>query len=152
MSSSKTVEFAPAFDFLFRPYRYKSAHGGRGSGKSVSFARALTLISYSRPVRVLCCREVQNTIKDSVHKLISDQINALGLAPWFRITESSIKSSVGSEFLFKGLKYDPQGIKSTEGIDICWVEEGQTVSEESWSILIPTIRKLGNLDKLEPDG
>lgn len=105
------------------------------------FARALTVISYSRPVRVLCCREVQNTIRDSVHKLIGDQISALGLAPWFRITDSSIKSSVGSEFIFKGLKYDPQGIKSTEGVDICWVEEGQTVSEESWSILIPTIRK-----------
>lgn len=144
MSSSLNVEFAPAFAGLFKPYRYKNFYGGRGSGKSVNFAKALTVMAYSRPKRVLCAREVQNTIRDSVHKLITDQINSMGLHPWFRITENSIRSSVGSEFIFKGLKYDPQGIKSTEGIDICWVEEAQTVSEESWSILIPTIRKSGS--------
>lgn len=120
MSSSLNVEFAPAFAGLFKPYRYKNFYGGRGSGKSVNFAKALTVMAYSRPIRVLCAREVQNTIRDSVHKLITDQINSMGLHPWFRITENSIRSSVGSEFIFKGLKYDPQGIKSTEGIDICW--------------------------------
>lgn len=120
MSSSLNVEFAPAFAGLFKPYRYKNFYGGRGSGKSVHFAKALTVMAYSRPIRVLCAREVQNTIRDSVHKLITDQINSMGLHPWFRITENSIRSSVGSEFIFKGLKYDPQGIKSTEGIDICW--------------------------------
>ena len=130
MSSSLNVEFAPAFAGLFKPYRYKNFYGGRGSGKSVNFAKALTVMAYSRPKRVLCAREVQNTIRDSVHKLITDQINSMGLHPWFRITENSIRSSVGSEFIFKGLKSDPQGIKSTEGIDICWVEEAQTVSEE----------------------
>lgn len=138
------AHFPAAFKFLFKPSRYKSARGGRGSGKSMSFARALVLMTGKERLRILCCREVQNTIKDSVHKLIADQIEAMGLQPYFSITNSSIRSFNGSEFIFKGLRYDPQGIKSTEGVDICWVEEGQTVSEDSWAILIPTIRKAGS--------
>ncbi|WP_070108754.1 PBSX family phage terminase large subunit [Sodalis glossinidius] len=84
---------------------------------------------------------MQNTIKDSVHRLLTDQIAALGLSAWFNITEKSIRSRCGAEFIFKGLRYDIQGIKSTEGVDICWVEEAQTVSVASWDVLIPTIRK-----------
>lgn len=126
------------------PSRYKSFRGGRGSGKSMNIARALVVKACERPLRILCCREVQNTIRDSVHKLISDQIDELGLSPWFTVTQATIRGANGSEFIFKGLRFDPQGIKSTEGIDLCWVEEGQTVSEDSWAILIPTIRKAGS--------
>lgn len=126
------------------PSRYKSFRGGRGSGKSMNIARALVVKACERPLRILCCREVQNTIRDSVHKLISDQIEELGLSPWFTVTQATIRGVNGSEFIFKGLRFDPQGIKSTEGIDLCWVEEGQTVSEDSWAILIPTIRKAGS--------
>ncbi|WP_390483397.1 PBSX family phage terminase large subunit [Pseudomonas guariconensis] len=138
------LEFAPKFAALFKPKRYKVFHGGRGGAKSWEIARALILISSSRKVRILCAREVQNTIKDSVHKLLKDQIEALGLLPWFTITDNSIKSSVGSEFIFKGLRYDVQGVKSTEGVDICWVEEAQTVTAASWDVLSPTIRKDGS--------
>lgn len=98
----------------------------------------------SKKLRILCTREVQNSIKDSVHKLLKDQIEMLGLNPWFKITDEKIISSCGSEFLFKGLRFDPLGIKSTEGVDICWVEEAQSVSSDSWAILIPTIRKEGS--------
>lgn len=129
---------------LFFPSRYKVFHGGRGGAKSWGVARALVLIASSRKVRILCAREVQNTIKDSVHKLLRDQIESMGLTPYFTITDTSIRSSVGSEFIFKGLRYDVQGVKSTEGIDICWVEEAQTVSQNSWDVLIPTIRKEGS--------
>lgn len=125
---------------LFRPARYKVFYGGRGGAKSWGIARALVLIAASSKKRILCAREVQNTMRDSVHKLLKDQIEALGLLPWFTITENSIRSSTGSEFIFKGLRFDVQGVKSTEGIDICWVEEAQTVSQESWDVLIPTVR------------
>lgn len=138
------VTFPPKFAPFFKPKRYKVAHGGRGSGKSWSVARALVLMAASRPIRVLCTREVQNTIRDSVHKLLKDQIESLGLNAWFTVTEKSIRSSVGAEFIFKGLKFDVQGIKSTEGIDICWVEEAQTVSATSWEVLVPTIRGEGS--------
>lgn len=138
------VDFPERFQPLFKPSRYKDFHGGRGSGKSMNVARALVLKAYENKLRILCCREVQNTIKDSVHKLIADQIEEMGFSQWFEITQTSIKGVNGSEFIFKGLRFDPQGIKSTEGIDICWIEEAQTVSENSWSILIPTIRKEGS--------
>ncbi|WP_283149001.1 PBSX family phage terminase large subunit [Silvimonas soli] len=138
------LEFAPKFAPLFKPKRYKVFHGGRGGAKSWEIARALVLLASCKKLRILCAREVQNTIKDSVHKLLKDQIESLGLLPWFTITDTSIKSTTGSEFIFKGLRYDVQGVKSTEGIDICWVEEAQTVSADSWEVLIPTIRKEGS--------
>lgn len=129
---------------IWKRSRYKSYHGGRGSGKSVNVARALIVYASRERKRILCCREVQNTIRDSVHRLLCDQIEQMGLSYWFEITQTSIKTLNGSEFIFKGLRFDPQGIKSTEGIDLVWVEEAQTVSENSWSILIPTIRKEGS--------
>jgi phage terminase large subunit len=140
----KALRFAPKFKPLFQPKRYKTFHGGRGGAKSWAAARALVIMAASGKLRILCTREVQNSIKDSVHKLLKDQIEMLGLNPWFRITNESITSASGSEFLFKGLRFDPLGIKSTEGVDICWVEEAQSVSSDSWAILIPTIRKEGS--------
>lgn len=134
------LQFPAKLQCLFRPARYKVFYGGRGGAKSWGIARALVLIAASSKKRILCAREVQNTMRDSVHKLLKDQIETLGLMPWFTITENSIRSSPGSEFIFKGLRFDVQGVKSTEGIDICWVEEAQTVSQESWDVLIPTVR------------
>lgn len=145
MTTAETrLSFAPKFKPLFQPKRYKTFHGGRGGAKSWAAARALVIMAASKKLRILCTREVQNSIKDSVHKLLKDQIEMLGLNPWFRITNESITSASGSEFLFKGLRFDPLGIKSTEGVDICWVEEAQSVSSDSWAILIPTIRKEGS--------
>jgi phage terminase large subunit len=87
---------------------------------------------------------LQTSIKDSVHKLLCDRITALGLLPYFYITRDSIKCNNGSEFIFKGIQNNVMEIKSMEGISICWVEEAQAVNEESWEILIPTIRKEGS--------
>ena len=131
-----------AFLELFRPHRYKVYYGGRGSGKSFSVARALILIASRVQVRVLCCREIQNSIRDSSYQLLKDMVGRLGLETRFVFTDQEIRCpTTGSRFIFKGLLRNEQSVKSTEGIDICWVEEAQTVSEVSWEVLIPTIRK-----------
>ena len=121
------------------PSRYKVLYGGRGSGKSWSVARYLLAIGMGRKVRVLCARETQKSIADSVHKLLSDQIYALGLDGFYEIQKAAILGKNGTEFLFSGLR-DAASLKSFESIDICWIEEAQAVTEDSWSILIPTIR------------
>ena len=135
------IDFPEKLQCLFKPARYKVFYGGRGGAKSWGIARALVLIAASSKKTIVCAREVQNTMRDSVHKLLRNQIEALGLSPWFKITENSIRSSAGSEFVFKGLRVDgAQGLKSSEAIDICWIEEAQNVSQASWETLIPTIR------------
>lgn len=122
--------------------RYKILEGGRGSAKSYSFADSLIIKTPREKLRVLCTREMQNSIRDSVHRLLVDRIDVLGYSPFFEIKrESIVAKTTGSEFLFKGLRHNISEIKSTEGIDICWVEEAEKVSENSWQVLIPTIRK-----------
>ena len=139
------AEFPEKLGFLFKPKRYKVAYGGRGSGKSWAAARALLLIGVSKPIRVLCAREVQKSIKQSVHTLLSDQIKSLGLESSYDILETEIRGKNGSLFTFSGLaQHTVDSVKSIEGVDICWVEEAQTVSKRSWEILIPTIRKPGS--------
>lgn len=140
-TSVTRVNIPPAFKGLKRRCRYKIYYGGRGSAKSWTVARVLILRAYKEKLRILCARELQGSIADSVHKLLSDQIEALGLRHFFHITHNSITSVSGSEFLFKGLRHNVNEIKSTEGVDICWVEEAQRVSVGSWEVLIPTIRK-----------
>jgi len=139
-----TVHLPEAFQELFKPARYKVYYGGRGSAKSWSMAIALVMEMLKRPARVLCTREYQNSIADSVHRLLSDTISRLGLSDAFMITRDSITSRIGAQVLFKGLHHNIQEIKSTEGIDICWVEEAELVSASSWDILIPTIRNEGS--------
>ncbi len=131
-------------DLYYKKARYKVYWGGRGSAKSWGFAEALIRLAAASPLRILCVREFQNSVKDSSHKILKDTITRLGLDSWFTVTGDSIKSRTGSEFIFKGLHNNEQGIKSTEGIDICWVEEAQTVSAASWRTLSPTIRKTGS--------
>ena len=143
--SESKWDFAEAFQGLFEPARYKTYYGGRGGAKSWSIARALISKALGKRIRIGCFREFQKSIKDSVHRLLKDQINLLGYDPWFSITETSIKCLVtGSEFLFLGLHGNAGEIKSTEGIDIAWIEEAQIVTEESWQVLIPTIRTPGS--------
>lgn len=130
---------------LERPHRYKVLHGGRGSGKSWAIARSLLLGCLETPHRHLCTREVQKSIKESVHRLLSDQIQAMGLGWFFEILETEIRGKNGSVFSFAGLlNHTITSIKSYEGYDRCWVEEAQTVSQKSWDILIPTIRAPGS--------
>lgn len=139
------VYIIPKLDFLMRPARHKCAWGGRGSGKSWGFARALIVRSMGQKTRVLCAREIQKSIKDSVHRLLVDQIESLGLTSYFDILRDEIRGPLGSQFLFSGLANTTvESIKSMEGVDVCWVEEAQTVSARSWEILVPTIRKAGS--------
>lgn len=139
------VEVPAKLTFLFSPSRYKVAYGGRGSSKSWSFAKALLLQAFSSPQRVLCTREVQKSIKESVKRLLDDQIQAMGLGSFFDSTETEIRGNNGSMFVFAGLaNHTVESIKSYEGIDRVWIEEAQTVSKKSLDILVPTIRKEGS--------
>lgn len=122
------------------PYRYYCYSGGRASGKSTTVAQSLILRAATQPIRVLCAREYQNSIGDSVHRLLADQINALQLAG-FTVTRDQITHRNGSLFIFRGLHHNLQSVKSMEGVDVAWVEEAQTLTRESLNILIPTIRK-----------
>lgn len=130
---------------LFHPYRIKCLHGGRGSSKSWTVARILLMLAAQKPMRILCGREVQKSIKDSVHRLLSDQISAMDLGDKYDVLESEIRGKNGSLFLFAGLaQHTVESIKSYEGVDICWIEEGQKVTKRSWDVLTPTIRKKGS--------
>lgn len=140
-----TAQFPDWAEGLFKPCRYKVLHGGRGSGKSWAIARALLILAAQSKIRVLCTREVQKSLKDSVHALLSDQIEALGLGGIFQVLESEIRGVNGSQFLFAGLQqHTVESIKSCESVDICWIEEAQSVSSKSWDVLIPTIRRPGS--------
>lgn len=138
------AEFPDRLACLFAPARYKVLYGGRGGAKSWGVARALLIIGASRRIRVLCAREIQKSMRDSVHKLLCDQIAALGLAAHYRVLADEIRGQNGTEFVFAGLRHNVDSIKSQEGIDYVWVEEAQTVSKTSWDKLIPTIRKDGS--------
>jgi phage terminase large subunit len=138
-------EFPEKLGFLFEPHRYKVAYGGRDGAKSHSFARALLLLGAERPLRIGCFREVQRSIKDSVHKLLSDQIQTLGLSEEYEVLQTEIRGKNGTEIIFSGLSSQTRdSIKSFEGLDIAWVEEAQGVSKRSMDILTPTIRKPGS--------
>lgn len=138
------VEFPEKLDFLFEPARYKIAYGGRGGAKSWGFGRALLIMGAQRPLRVLCAREFQNSIAESAHALLAQQVDLLGLSAYYDTQEKRILGSNGTEFIFKGLRHNVASVKSTEGVDICWVEEARTVSKASWDVLVPTIRKPGS--------
>ena len=138
------VEFPEKLSILFDSARYKVLYGGRGGAKSWGIARALLIIGARKTTRILCAREFQTSIKDSVHKLLSDQIVAMGLIEFYEITQNSIRGKNGTEFSFVGLKNNVANIKSYEGCDIAWIEEAQTTSKLSWNVLIPTIRKEGS--------
>lgn len=129
-------------EFLFEPYRYKVAYGGRGSSKSWSFAAALLILGTMNPERILCAREVQKSIRDSVHRLLCDQIERLGLSDFYDVFDTEIRGRNGTLFVFSGLSNQTaDSIKSFEGVTVCWVEEAQTITKRSWTILAPTIRK-----------
>ena len=131
--------------FLFAPHRYKVARGGRGSGKSWNFARALIVRCAQKTTRVLCTREVQKSIQQSVHQLLSDQIAELGLQNIFEVLQTEIRCKNGSAIYFSGLSdVTADTLKSFEGVDICWCEEAHAITEKSWKVLTPTIRKAGS--------
>lgn len=124
--------------------RYIAVKGGRGSGKSRSVATALNLRAAAKPLRILCVREIQKSIRDSSKRLLDDDAERNGLAGFYTSLETEVRGANGSLFLFAGLRSNIDSIKSMEGIDICWVEEAQSVSKTSLETLIPTIRKPGS--------
>ena len=137
------ARFPAKLKCLFDPAkaRYRVLYGGRGGSKSWNIARALLLKGCEQTTRVLCAREFQTSIKDSVHKLLVDQIANLGIEAHYEVTDRTIRGVNGTEFIFVGIKNNTNNVKSIEGIDIAWVEEAQSVSPNSWNVLIPTIRK-----------
>lgn len=124
--------------------RYLAIHGGRGGGKSRSIATALVLRAARNPLRILCAREIQKSIRDSVKRLLDDEIKRCGLSAFYTSTETEIRGANGSLFLFAGLRANVDSIKSLEGVDVAWIEEAQSVSQASLDVLIPTIRKPGS--------
>ncbi len=123
--------------------RYIAVKGGRGSGKSRSVATALNLRAAAKPLRILCVREIQKSIRDSSKRLLDDDAERNGLAGFYTSLETEIRGANGSLFLFSGLRNN-DSLKSLEGIDVCWVEEAQSISRTSLDTLIPTIRKPGS--------
>ena len=119
-------------------------YGGRGGAKSWSIARTLLILGAQSKLRILCAREFQSSIADSVHKLLSDQIVDMGMSAFYTVEKATIYGLNGTEFRFAGIRTNIGAIKSFEGIDIAWVEEAANVSRTSWMTLIPTIRKDGS--------
>lgn len=128
---------------IYKRCRYKVAYGGRSSAKSTSFIRALLYFAGEKKNQlILCTRETQNSIRESVHRLIATQIHILGLAKEYEITYNSIRNRfTNSQFIFYGLKTNPDKIKSIPNINIAYVEEADKISDASWDILIPTVRE-----------
>lgn len=140
-----SVELPPWAEAFEPPSRYKVAYGGRGSSKSWAFARKLLVRLLEEPTRALCCRELLNSIRESVHQLLVEQAEEIGVQQYFDIGEKHFRTvDRSSEVIYRGLRGNSQEIKSMEGIKICWVEEAQSVSEDSWKYLIPTIREEGS--------
>lgn len=125
---------------LFKPKRYKVLFGGRDSAKSTSVGLYLLLSGIRKTERILCTRQIQVSIANSVHKLLSDLNTQYNLG--YITTDRSIKHPVtGTEFIFAGLYRNVTSIKSLEGITKCFCEEAEAITKDSWKLLIPTIRE-----------
>ena len=146
MAGTLRLEVAPKLLPVVADYdsRYLGAFGGRGSAKSWTVARMLLARSIAEQKRILCTREIQGSIRESVHKLLANQIEMMGMSRLFSVQQHSITNARGSEFIFEGLRHNVNKIKSMEGIDIAWLEEAEKVSDDSWKVLIPTVRKPGS--------
>ena len=138
--SELTIQITEQFEPFLEPRRYKVAYGGRGSGKSWSVAQLLIMRAYKEKTRVLCAREIQKSINDSVLQLLADTIERMGLSPFFEVQTTQILGRNGSRFIFAGLKSNVTKIKSMEGIQVVFLEEAEKISTKSWQTLIPTIR------------
>lgn len=148
-SQRASLEIPEPFKELFQPskdWRHIIYYGGRSSGKSTQVGLSLLVEAASKTMRILCVREVQKSIEKSVHKLLSDLIrkHAFLQQSWVVTKESIRNKNTGSEFMFEGMYNNEDNIRSYEGVDVCWVEEAESVSASSIDVLIPTIRKSGS--------
>lgn len=143
-SSTLRVELPRKLKPLLQPKRYKGAYGGRGGAKSHFFAEQVVIRCYTARTRVVCIREVQKSIKDSVRQLLIDKIAKLGVQSEFTVLDTEIRGPHGSLIIFVGMQsYNSDNIKSLEGYDLAWVEEAHTLSQYSLDLLRPTLRKKG---------
>lgn len=139
------VQLPEEYKELFNPeWRNIVFYGGRASLKSHSVARALLLRGRQSRLRILCTRELQKSIKDSVHKLLADLIEQYDFTDYEILKDSITNKVTGTEFIFLGLRLNVLEIKSLEGIDLCWVEEAQAITDNSIDVLTPTVRKPGS--------
>lgn len=125
-------------------WRYVVYYGGRYSLKSYNVALSQLIRGRQKKMRFLDTREIQNSIKDSVHKLLADQIDRYGFTDYEVLNDTIRNKVTGTEFIFRGLRHNINEIKSMEGIDEAWIEEGHSVTKQSLDILLPTIRKAGS--------
>lgn len=131
----------PYFSPFAKSAPYKVAYGGRGSGKSYCFAELAIEVSRRTKTVILCTRELQGSITDSVHKLLTETISRLGYDREFEIQKNTIiHRGTKASFVFAGVKNNITKIKSIQGVGICWVEEAEAVTKESWEVLLPSIR------------
>lgn len=140
-SNERPIVFQSWAKGLFEPYRYKVIFGGRGSGKSFAVADTLLVAGMQKVCRILCGREFQNSIADSVHCLLRERIEALGMDEFYTVQRDVITGANGTTFIFKGVRHNIQSIKSISGVTHLWLEEAQSVSRASWDVLVPTIRE-----------
>lgn len=132
-------------DFWKAPARYRVLYGGRSSSKSWDAAGFAIFLACNYKVRFLCARQFQNKIAESVYTLLKIQAERFGLAHEFKFTDNSIiHLRTKSEFIFYGIARNIDEIKSTESIDVLWLEESHLLSAEQWKIIEPTIRKQGS--------
>ena len=120
-------------------------YGGRGSGKSHDVAEYCLFRAYQKKIKVLCTRELQNSIADSVYSLLKNKIADMKLDFFFTVYKDRIVGNNGSEFIFKGIHNNVSEIKSMENISIAWLEESQSLSRESIDVIVPTIRAPGSI-------
>lgn len=144
MAGAMQVELPPKARALRQPAPYKILWGGRAGAKSWTVARQLLIDGTEKPLRIGCFRELQRSIKESVHQLLADQVSALELGDFYEVQSAQIKAKNGGLIIFDGLRHNAEKIKSYEGLDRAWVEQAEMVSKSSWDILIPTIRKEGS--------
>jgi phage terminase large subunit len=138
------VHLPKAFKRLTEEARIKLLVGGRGSAKSETVGRYLLLKGKEQEENILCCREFQASIKESVHSLLSALISEMGLSDFYRVLETEIRGKNGTKFVYAGVRNNIANIKSMFNIKRCWGEEAQTFSENSLNVLIPTIRAEGS--------
>jgi phage terminase large subunit len=140
----KEIAIPRPFIDLLKPKRYKIFYGGRGGAKSHNFARALLVLGAQRKLRIACGREIQKNINESVKPLLESIIYDHGLDSFYQVMDKEIRGKNGTVFMFMGLKHNIQGIRSLEGVDILWVEEAAPVSDKTWELVLPTMRKSGS--------
>ena len=138
------AEIPATLKFLFKPKRLKIAFGGRGGYKTVSFSKVLLCLAAEEKKRVLCLREFMNSIDDSVHSTLKDEVEQLNMGHLYKVTTNQIEGRNGSLFRYASLARNLASLKSKFGVDIAWVEEAETITQKSLDVLFPTIRKSGS--------